>query len=248
LLKVRSEKEHVLKLCWRGSRMKTVLLVDDEERMLDLLELYITPHGFKCVKRQSGKDAITFLENGSVDIVILDIMMPEINGWETCAKIRETSNVPIIMLTARDGKDEVIKGLKIGADDYVTKPFNEQELLARMEAVMRRTKGVSEELLSFKGLTLNEEAYQFTYQSQSISMTPKEFSLLALFLKNPNKVFTREHLLSSIWSFNSEIEDRTIDSHIRNIREKLRKAGFPVDEHFKTVWGVGYKWSSESEQ
>ncbi|MGX6446341.1 response regulator transcription factor [Neobacillus sp. K501] len=227
--------------------MKTVLLVDDEKRMLDLLELYIAPHGFKCIKKQSGNDAINYLENKNADLIILDIMMPEMNGWETCKKIRETSNVPIIMLTARDGKDEVVKGLKMGADDYVTKPFNEGELLARMGAVLRRIQCIPEEILKFKGLILNEDAFEITFQTQCISMTPKEFSLLALFLKNPNKVFTREHLLSNIWSFKTDIEDRTVDSHIRNIRDKLRQVGFPVEEHLKTVWGVGYKWTSEME-
>lgn len=228
--------------------MKTVLLVDDEKRMLDLLDLYITPHGYKCVKKLTGKDAIGFLENKQVDIVILDIMIPNMDGWETCAKIRETSNVPIIMLTARDGKDEVVKGLKLGADDYVTKPFNEEELLARMEAVMRRRNNVIEELLEFRGLTMDGNAFKVSYKNHNISMTRKEFSLLELFLSHLNKVFTREHLLPSIWSYNSEIEDRTIDSHIRNIREKLRQVDFPIDEHLKTVWGVGYKWNSESEK
>lgn len=225
--------------------MKTVLLVDDEKRMLDLLELYIAPHGYKCIKKQSGDDAILYLEEKHVNIVILDIMMSEMDGWETCAKIREISNIPIIMLTARDDKDDLIRGLKIGADDYVTKPFSEKELLARMEAVMRRAKNTADVTLNFKGLSLNEDAYEFTFRKQKISITPKEFSLLALLLKNPNQVFTREHLLAMIWNFNSEIEDRTVDSHIRNIREKLRQVGFPVEDYLKTVWGVGYKWISE---
>lgn len=228
--------------------MKTVLLVDDEKRMLDLLEFYIDPHGYKCIKKQTGIDAIMYLEKESADLVILDIMMPDMDGWKTCGKIRETSDVPIIMLTARDGKDEVVKGLKMGTDDYVTKPFNEEELLARMEAVMRRTKSDKEEILKFKGLVLDEKAFEFRFQKQNISLTPKEFSLLALFINNPNKVFTRDHLLTIVWNFKSDVEDRTIDSHIRNIREKLRHVGFPVDEHLKTIWGVGYKWSSESEQ
>ncbi|MBV7505294.1 response regulator transcription factor [Bacillus sp. sid0103] len=228
--------------------MKTVLLVDDEKRMLDLLELYIAPHGYKCIKKQTGIDAIKYLGNESADLVILDIMMPDMDGWKTCEKIRETSDVPVIMLTARDDKDEVIKGLKMGADDYVTKPFNEKELLARMEAVMRRTKSHKDENLNFKGLVLNEKAYEFTFEKQNISLTPKEYSLLALFISNHNKVFTRDHLLTTIWNYKSDVEDRTIDSHIRNIREKLRHVGFTVDEHLKTVWGVGYKWSSESEQ
>jgi DNA-binding response OmpR family regulator len=227
--------------------MKTVLLVDDEKRMLDLLDLYISPHGYKCIKKQSGKDAITFLENERVDLIILDIMMPDMDGWETCKKIREISDVPIIMLTARDDKDEVVKGLKIGADDYVTKPFNEEELLARMTAVMRRANSDKDEILKFRGLVLDADAYEFTFKKQRISLTPKEFSLLELFISNPNKVFTRDHLLTTIWNFNSDVEDRTIDSHIRNVREKLRHVGFPVDVHLKTVWGVGYKWNSEGD-
>ncbi|MFE8698311.1 response regulator transcription factor [Cytobacillus sp. FJAT-53684] len=227
--------------------MKTVLLVDDEKRMLDLLDLYISPHGYKCVKKQTGVDAITFLESEKADLVILDVMMPEMDGWTTCKKVREISDVPVIMLTARNGKADVVKGLKEGADDYVTKPFNEEELLARMEAVMRRTKNNLDERLEFKGLTLDEAAFRVTFEKQTISMTLKEFSLLGLFLSHPNKVFSRDHLISTLWGFKTETEDRTIDSHIRNIREKLRQVGYPIDQYLKTVWGVGYKWSSEVE-
>lgn len=225
--------------------MKKVLLVDDESRMLDLLALYLSPHGYTCIKKQTGKDALNLLEKEKVDLLILDIMMPDMDGWKTCENIREFSNVPIIMLTARNGKEEVIKGLKKGADDYVTKPFNEEELLARIEAVLRRTTSDQGDLLMFKGLTLDETAFEAKFENQNISMTPKEFSLLGVFLKYPNKVFSREHLLTTLWSFKSETEDRTIDSHIRNVREKLRQVDFPVDEHLKTVWGVGYKWSSK---
>lgn len=227
--------------------MKTILLVDDEKRMLDLLDLYISPHGYKCVKKQTGVEAINFLESQKVDLVILDVMMPEMDGWATCKRVRKISDVPVIMLTARNGKDDVVKGLKEGADDYVTKPFNEEELLARIEAVMRRAKNNWDERLEFKGLTLDEAAFRVTFEKQTISMTPKEFSLLGLFLSHPNKVFSREHLISTIWGFETETEDRTIDSHIRNIREKLRQVGYPIDQHLKTVWGVGYKWSSEVE-
>ncbi|WP_066371305.1 response regulator transcription factor [Neobacillus fumarioli] len=224
--------------------MKTVLLIDDEQRMLDLLALYLTPHGYACIKKTSGLDALTVLENVKIDIVLLDIMMPDIDGWAICEKIREFSDLPIIMLTARSAKEEVVKGLKKGADDYISKPFNEEELLARMDAVLRRTRNDPSMPLEFKGIQLDEEALEAKYQKQQIPMTPKEFSLLSLFLKNPNKVFTRDHLLSILWSFSVETDDRTIDSHIRNIRDKFRKTGFPIDQHLKTVWGVGYKWSS----
>jgi DNA-binding response OmpR family regulator len=222
--------------------MKTILLVDDETRMLDLLGLYLEPHGFKCLKVESGKEALTYLEEKNIDIVILDVMMPEMDGWATCKKMREFSNVPIIMLTARSETVDVIKGLKFGADDYVTKPFNEGELLARIEALLRRTSTSKEKQLVFKGLEWKEESVELKYQNQPIQVTPKEFALIGLFLKNPHKVFSRDHLLSTIWGLNSHIDDRTIDSHIRNLREKLRNAGFPVDNHLFTVWGIGYKW------
>jgi len=228
--------------------MKTVLLVDDEQRMLDLLALYLTPHGYKCIKKTSGMDALTFLENEQVDIVLLDIMMPEMDGWATCEKIRELSSVPIIMLTARSAKEEVVKGLKKGADDYVSKPFNEEELLARMEAVMRRSTNVQDESLKSNGLNLDEDAFVATYQNQKIPLTVKEFSLLSLFLNNPNKVFSRDHIISTLWSFDTETDYRTVDSHIKNIREKFRQVGFPIDDYLKTVWGIGYKWSSDEEK
>lgn len=227
--------------------MKTILLVDDEIRMLNLLGLYLEPHSFKCLKAKSGRDALIYLEEEKIDLVILDVMMPEMDGWTTCKKIREFSNVPIIMLTARSETVDVVKGLKFGADDYVTKPFNEEELLARMEALLRRTNDVKDKPLVFNGLEWKEDSVELIYQNQTIQVTPKEFALIGLFLKNPRKVFSRDHLLSSIWGLHSHIDDRTIDSHIRNLREKLRNAGFPVDNHLFTVWGIGYKWIEEAE-
>ncbi|MEH7084943.1 response regulator transcription factor [Neobacillus drentensis] len=151
------------------------------------------------------------------------------------------------MLTARSETPDVIKGLKLGADDYVTKPFNEEELLARMEALLRRTRVPTEDkhFLLFNGLEWNEESMELKYKSQVISVTPKEFALIGLFIKNPQKVYSRDHLLSLIWGLKSQIDDRTIDSHIRNLREKLRSAGFPIDKHLFTVWGIGYKWVNE---
>ena len=225
--------------------MDTILLVDDEIRMLDLLVLYLEPYGFRCIKAESGKEALTFLESEKVGIVILDVMMPEMDGLITCQKIREFSDVPIIMLTARSETVDVIKGLKYGADDYVTKPFHEAELLARIEALLRRTNKSKENNIIFKGLTWNEASMEIKYRKHNISVTPKEFILIGLFLKNPHKVFSRDHLLSVIWGINSHIDDRTIDSHIRNLREKLRRVGFPVKNHLFTVWGVGYKWVTE---
>jgi DNA-binding response OmpR family regulator len=222
--------------------MKTILLVDDEPLMLDLLALYLSPYGYRCIKSKSGMEAIRILDKEKTDLVILDVMMPEMDGWTTCKQIREFSDVPIIMLTARSETVDVVKGLKFGADDYITKPFNEPELLARIEALLRRTSSSKDQKIVFKGLEWNEASVELKYENKVISITPKEFALIGLFLKNPQKVYSRDHLLSIIWGTQSQIDDRTVDSHIRNLREKLRTAGFPVDDHLSTVWGIGYKW------
>jgi len=218
-----------------------ILLVDDESRMLDLLSLYLTPKGYQCIKRTSAIEAIQYLHEDKADLLLLDVMMPEMNGWEACAAIRKESDIPIIMLTARSEKLDIIKGLNMGADDYISKPFDEDELIARIEAVLRRKQGHGG-LVFLNELSLNEDSFQVSYKQHPISVTPKEFSLLALLLKNKNKVFTREHLLTTIWGYAALTEDRTVDSHVRNLRDKLRKAGFPVDDYLTTVWGVGYKW------
>ncbi|CUA80683.1 DNA-binding response regulator, OmpR family, contains REC and winged-helix (wHTH) domain [Anoxybacillus suryakundensis] len=222
-------------------KVYTVLLVDDEKRMLDLFELYLTPNGYRCVKCESGVAAIRYLENNKADLVLLDIMMPEMDGWETCKKIREFSNVPIIMVTARDATTDVVQGLKIGADDYITKPFDEFELLARIEAVLRRSVG-KQTKLEFNGLVWDEAQHKVQYAERDISLTPKEFAILGIFLKHPNRVFSREQLIITLWGYNANTEERTVDSHVKNIREKLRQAGFPIDQFLQTVWGVGYKW------
>lgn len=233
----------VLKYVKGRSQLKTILLVDDETRMLDLLALYLTPKGYACIKKESPLEAIRYLEANVVDLVILDIMMPEMNGWEACKEIRRNWNVPIIMLTARIEKHDIVKGLTMGADDYIAKPFDEEELLARIEAVLRR-KSPSPGI-SYKGLLLNKDSYELYYQNTPIPLTPKEFSMIGLFLNNPNKVFTRDHLITAIWGHGVSTEDRTVDSHVRNLREKLRKAGFSAEEHLLTVWGVGYKWTGD---
>lgn len=221
--------------------MKKLLLIDDETRMLNLLSLYLTPKGYNCLKMSSPLAAIQYLETNKADLILLDVMMPEMDGWEVCKEIRKNWDIPIIMITARSEKIDVVKGLKIGADDYISKPFDEDELIARIEAVLRRKISHSS-TIEFNGLHLNEESFELSYLENQVPLTPKEFSLLGLFLQNRNKVFTREHLLSTIWGYSVTTEDRTIDSHVRNLRDKLRKTGFPVEEYLTTVWGLGYKW------
>lgn len=222
--------------------MQKILIVDDESRMRNLISLYLSPAGYECIFAASGTEAIRCIANESIELIILDIMMPEMDGWEACEKIREISGIPIIMLTARTDKADIVRGLNRGADDYITKPFDSNELLARIEAVSRRFGSKADSKVRIDGLSWDPDAYSLSYQHKLIQITPKEFSLLGLLLQHPNRVFTRDHLLSLIWGMEAGTEDRTIDSHIRNIRDKLRNAGFPVDTYLKTVWGVGYKW------
>jgi DNA-binding response OmpR family regulator len=222
-----------------------ILLVDDEARMLDLLSLYLTPQGYNCIKMTSAIAAIRYLETDTADLILLDVMMPEMDGWEACREIRNNWDIPIIMLTARSEKMDVVKGLKKGADDYISKPFDEEELIARIQAILRRKKGHTGTIV-FNGLNLKEDSFEVFFNKKHVPLTPKEFSLLGLFLQNRNKVFTREHLLTTIWGYAAATEDRTVDSHVRNLRDKLRKTGFPVDEYLTTVWGLGYKWMDKN--
>ena len=225
--------------------MQKVLLVDDEKRMLDLVSLYLQPHRYLCKKALGAHEALAYLEKEVFDIILLDIMMPDMDGWELCREIRKFSDVPIIMLTAREQQEDIVKGLNIGADDYITKPFNEDELLARMGALLRRR--TPKNTIEVDGLVWYEDRFELTYGKHIIKLTRKEFLMVGHLMKNADKVFTREQLIQLIWGFDSETEGRTIDSHVRNVREKIRQSGFPVDHHFLTVWGIGYKWIHEAE-
>ncbi|KMM37076.1 response regulator transcription factor [Guptibacillus hwajinpoensis] len=225
--------------------MQSVLIVDDEERMVDLISLFLMPHGYKVYKASTGFEAIEKIQTEKVDLVLLDVMMPELDGWATCKEIRSMSDIPIIMLTARDQSNEIVKGLKLGADDYITKPFDEEVLLARIEAITRRIHQVDKNMQVMNGLKWEMDKHRVSYKGKTITMTPIEFNLLGLFMRNPDKVFSREHLIQLIWGFESNTEGRTIDSHIRNLREKCRQSGFQIEEHLITIWGIGYKWKDK---
>ncbi|MEM5017033.1 response regulator transcription factor [Metabacillus indicus] len=223
--------------------MKKILLIDDEQLMLNLLELYLVPAGYSCVKSTDGNEAADLIASENPALVILDIMMPDKSGFEICREIRLFSDIPIIMVTARDQKADIVKGLRAGADDYLTKPFDESELLARIEAILRRTR--NKPAIEFRGLKWDENKQEAVYQEKTIPFTPKEFQLAGLFLQNRNRVFDRDHLITAVWGYEADTDGRTVDSHVRHIRDKLRKTGFPVEEHLQTVWGAGYKWTDE---
>ncbi|SOC21934.1 DNA-binding response OmpR family regulator [Ureibacillus xyleni] len=226
--------------------MQTVLLVDDEPRMLDLVELFLMPQGIKCIKETSGKRAIEILKREKINLVLLDVMMPEIDGWEVCKEIREFSKVPIIMLTARSDKLDLVKGLNIGADDYIAKPFDERELIARVSALLRRFSEVEKDNnlnISHNEYLLDTENYSLQYRDLTTQLTLKEFYILKALISRPSKTYTREELLNAAWEYETDTDIRTVDSHIRNLRDKLKRAGFPTNEFLKTAWGIGYKWN-----
>lgn len=226
--------------------MARILLVDDEAMMLDLLELYLEPYDFHCIRAESGERALKLLDRHSPDLVILDIMMPEMDGWMVCREIRKRSDVPVLMLTAMGETGDIVRGLETGADDYMSKPFEEEELIARIRALLRRSGKM--DILEMDGLIWERERFRLSYKGQLIRLTPKEFELLGLLMREQNRVFSRESLLGQVWGWNTETEVRTVDSHVRNLREKIRQSGFPVDQYLLTVRGVGYKWNDKSDE
>lgn len=225
--------------------MQTVLLIDDEYRMLDLLELFLEPHGFSCIKVDTGEKGLEIVKNEKVDIVLLDVMMPNLDGWDVCEKIRELSSIPVIMLTARTDKADIVKGLEFGADDYITKPFDERELVARVNALLRRTSSEIAENSNpaYGDFMLNRDSYSLHYKNSEVQLTLKEFYIIEALITHPKRTFTREQLLRTAWDYNTFTDIRTVDSHIRNLREKLKVAGFPINDFLLTVWGIGYKWN-----
>lgn len=224
--------------------MQTVLLIDDEHRMLDLLELFLEPHGFTCIKADNGIKGLEIVREKNVDFILLDVMMPDMDGWEVCKKIRELSTIPVIMLTARSDKEDVVKGLEVGADDYISKPFDERELVARVNALLRRTSSKNAENSNtvYGDFILNQDSYSLHYNKLEVQLTLKEFYIIEALIKNPKRTFTRDQLLRKAWDYNTFTDIRTVDSHVRNLREKLKTAGFPINDFLLTVWGIGYKW------
>jgi len=222
--------------------MQTILLVDDEKRMLDLLELFLLPRGYNCIKAQDGEEALSIIKDKEISMVILDVMMPKKNGWETCTEIREFSSVPILMLTAISEKSETVKGLNLGADDYLTKPFDDEELFARVNALLRRIPKIEQNIIKYGEYELNIHSYTLNHIEKRVFLTLKEFKIVEALIKHPMRTYTREQLLSIAWDYHSSTDIRTVDSHIRNLREKLKNEGFSTDEILLTVWGIGYKW------
>lgn len=218
-----------------------VLVIDDEKNICDLVSTYLS-EDFIVEMANDGKAALQKLKQSQYDLLILDIMLPQLSGWEVCLEARKISNIPIIILTAKDDDRDKIFGLELGADDYLTKPFNPRELLARAKAVLRRFKHTEEnKTIQYPGISIDSSAFEVLINREKVDLTAKEFDLLWFFASNPSLVFRREHLLNKVWGFDYLGDTRAIDNTIKRLRRKLESVpGTPI--FIKTVWGVGYKF------
>ena len=223
---------------------RNILVVEDDRNISELIHMYLVKEGFDVRIAADGGKAIEEFQKQVPDLILLDIMLPVMDGWAVCAKIRETSKVPIIMLTAKSEVFDRIQGLEMGADDYIVKPFEMKEVLARIHAVLRRfggeEEGSGEKKLSFDKLVINLDSYELLVDGKRVDTPPKELELLYHLAASPNRVFTRNQLLDEVWGFDYFGDSRTVDVHIKRLREKLE--GVSEQWSLKTVWGVGYKF------
>ena len=225
---------------------KKIMVVDDDQHIAELVSLYLMKEGYKTMEIYDGREALEKVDSFQPDMMLLDLMLPGMDGYKVCTEVRKKSDIPIIMLTAKGETFDKVLGLELGADDYIVKPFESKELLARVKAVLRRYEQKPEKKqnnvkkLVFPNLEINISNYTVEYYGESIDFPPKEFELLHYLAENPNQVFTREQLLDRIWGYESIGDTRTVDVHIKRIREKLNKQ--EESWSIKTVWGVGYKF------
>lgn len=218
---------------------KTVLFADDEARMRELVCDFLSADGYDVILAKDGKEAYeSFASNENIDIVILDVMMPHMDGIEVLKKIRETSNVPIILLTAKTGEYDELRGFNVGADEYIKKPFRPKILVARVNALLRRNKKEVGEVLEYKGIVLNEATHEVSVDGEPVELTGKEFHLLSYFLINKGIALSRDSILENVWDFEYMGDERTVDTHVKKLRSKLKNKG----DLIKTVWAFGYKF------
>lgn len=226
------------------SGKQKILIVDDDMHIAELVSLYVEKEGYETKEVYDGREAIQAVSAFQPDLVLLDLMLPGMDGYQVCAEIRKTSLVPIIMLTAKGETFDKVLGLELGADDYIVKPFDPKELVARVKAVLRRYEPQQEvqDVLRFPNLEINLSNYSVTYHGKGLEFPPKEFELLYYLAKHPNRVFTREQLLDQIWGYEYVGDTRTVDVHVKRIREKLNQ-----DDEWgiRTVWSVGYKFGQK---
>lgn len=216
-----------------------ILVVDDEQRMRKLVKDFLNKQGFVVLEAEDGEQAVdVFFANKDIALIILDVMMPKMDGWEVCREIRQYSQVPIIMLTAKsDEKDELL-GFDLGVDEYISKPFSPKILVARVEAILRRTNALEDDVMEAGGISLNRAAHEARINGELVELSYKEFELLTYFMDNQGVALSRERILNNVWNYDYFGDARTIDTHVKKLRSKLGDKG----EYIKTIWGMGYKF------
>ncbi len=219
-----------------------VLVVDDESRMRKLVRDFLVKQDYEVVEAEDGEDALNkFYEQKDIALVILDVMMPKINGWDVCREIRDNSKVPIIMLTAKGEESDELQGFSIGADEYISKPFSPKILVARVEAILRRTGKSEEEVIEIGGISIDKLGHQVLVDGRELELSYKEFELLTYFIENKGIALSRRKILNHVWNYDYFGDARTIDTHVKKLRNKLGGKG----DYIKTIWGMGYKFEVE---
>ena len=219
-----------------------VLVVDDESRMRKLVKDFLTKENYEVLEAGDGEEALEiFFDKKDIGLVILDVMMPKVDGWEVCKEIRQYSKVPVIMLTARGSERDELNGFELGVDEYISKPFSPKILVARVEALLRRSNQENQELLAAGGIELNKSAHTVIIDTEFVELSFKEFELLAYFMENRGIALSREKILNRVWNYDYFGDARTIDTHVKKLRSKLGKKG----EYIHTIWGMGYKFEVE---
>ena len=216
-----------------------ILVVDDEARMRKLVKDFLSVKGFTVLEASNGEEAVDlFFEQKDIALIILDVMMPKMDGWETCRTIRKYSQVPIIMLTARSEERDELQGFNLGVDEYISKPFSPKILVARVEAILRRSNAVSSDLIEIGGIRIDKAAHQVTIDGQNIDLSYKEFELLTYFVENQGIALSREKILNNVWNYDYFGDARTIDTHVKKLRSKMGEKG----DYIRTIWGMGYRF------
>ena len=216
-----------------------ILVVDDESRMRKLVKDSLNRAGYQVLEAGDGEEAVdVFFSTKGIDLLVLDVMMPRMDGWEVVREIRKVSEVPIIMLTAKDQENDELQGFDLGVDEYISKPFSPKILVARIEAILRRTRQQDGEVLKAGGIVLDEAAHMVTIDDKSIDLSFKEFELLSYFMKNEGRALTRENILNQVWNYDYFGDARTIDTHVKKLRNKMGSKG----AYIRTIWGMGYKF------
>lgn len=216
-----------------------ILVVDDESRLRKLVKDFLNRAGYQVLEAGDGEEAVdVFFSTKGIDLLVLDVMMPRMDGWEVVREIRKVSEVPIIMLTAKDQENDELQGFDLGVDEYISKPFSPKILVARIEAILRRTRQQDGEVLKAGGIVLDEAAHMVTIDDKSIDLSFKEFELLSYFMKNEGRALTRENILNQVWNYDYFGDARTIDTHVKKLRNKMGSKG----AYIRTIWGMGYKF------